>query len=154
MIPTVTPTATGGLPAIHFRECVLADDGTPLDGDIPENWELVDSRPAELLEIGHGLLLITSADDLAFVQETLLPGWEEGNDIVIRAIYAPEVQEKELRMGDILTVVVEGAVSICYEVLITQGDIPHLLEKQGEMCLALRLDFSPVAGMADVSGNE
>jgi hypothetical protein len=143
--------AVTALPALHFRERVLDDNGEPLDGELPENWELADSRLPDLLRIGQGQLLITSADDLAFVRETLLPGWERGDDVVIRATYT---QAAQIRMGDFLVALIDGALAVTYEVLVTGEDIPHLLNEPGEMCLALRADLSLLwASLAGQSGN-
>jgi hypothetical protein len=131
-------TPNTAMPAILFRERVLDDEGKPL-ADIPENWDLADSREPELLELGRGQLLITVADDSEFVNNTMVPG-SEGQP-VIRAVFTPAPTCQEFRMGDILTVMLPLG-SISYQVLVTHGELPEQLPVPGEMCLVLRAELS------------
>jgi hypothetical protein len=147
-------TSPHSLPAILFRERVMGDDGKPL-ADIPENWELADTREPELIELGRGQLLILSANDAEFAHETMLHTGND-DDIFIRAIFTPESSCPVYRMGDIVTVVQpDVGAAISYEVrlthedfpaevLLSQDDFPPKLVQPGEMCLFFRPDLSLV----------
>lgn len=137
-----THNLTNAMPAILFRERVCDDAGKPLT-DIPENWDLSDSREPELLELGRGQLLILETDVLAFLDDVMLHHAAEG-DQTIRAIFTPEPQCPEFRMGDILIAVAPDLGSISYEVLLTHGELPDRLPNPGEMCLVLRAELSLV----------
>lgn len=132
-------TSPHSLPAVLFRERVLDDAGTPL-ADIPENWELADTREPELLELGRGQLLILSANDAEFARETMLHTGND-DDIVIRATFTPDPSCPVYRMGDILTVTLPEVLAVSYEVLLTHEDMPERLVQPGEMCLSLRPDL-------------
>lgn len=138
-----TDLSTEKLRAMLFRERVVDDQGSPVDGEVPENWGLVDGLPSELLPLGQCSLQITVADDFPFVKGLLLDGWETGDDVVIRAVLEPPPGELP-RMGDIVAVMVGDVFAFCYEILVTHGDVPEHLTQEGEMCLALRTDLGAV----------
>lgn len=135
--------STKKLQAMLFRERVVDDHGGPVDGELPENWELADGLPSELLPLGQCHLQITVADDFAFVKGLLLDGWDTGDDVVIRAVLEPPAGELP-RMGDIVAVMVGDVFAFCYEVLVTHEDAPEHLTQDGEMCLSLRTDLGAV----------
>lgn len=132
-------TTSHSLPAVLFRERVLDDAGKPL-ADIPENWELADTREPELLEFGRGQLLILATDVMDFLDSVMLHPVEDGEQ-TIRAIFTPGPSCPAYRMGDLLTVAVPDAGAITYEILVTSGELPEQLPQPGEMCLVLRADL-------------
>lgn len=132
-------TTTHSLPAVLFRERVLDASGKPL-ADIPENWELADTREPELLELGRGQLLILATDVMDFMDSVMLHPVEDGEQ-TIRAMFTPDAGCPEFRMGDLLTVAVPDAGAITYEILVTHGELPGQLQQPGEMCALLRPDL-------------
>jgi|GEM_PF-5482373 len=127
------------MPVMLFRERVLDDVGKPL-ADIPDNWELADTREPELLELGRGQLLILATDVMGFLNSVMLHPVEDGKQ-TIRAIFTPGPSCPAYRMGDLLTVAVPDAGAITYQILVTHGELPDQLPLPGEMCALLRLDL-------------
>lgn len=132
-------TTPHSLPSVLFRERVLDDAGKPL-ADIPDNWELADTREPELLELGRGQLLILATDVMGFLDSVMLHPVEDGEQ-TIRAIFTPGPSCPAYRMGDLLTVAVPDAGAITYQILVTHGELPEQLPQPGEMCLVLRADL-------------
>jgi hypothetical protein len=130
------------MPVVLFRERTLDNAGKPL-ADIPENWELADTREPELLELGRGYLLILATDVMDFLDSVMLHPVEDGEQ-TIRAMFTPDPSCPAYRMGDLLTVAVSDAVAIAYQILVTHGEMPDQLPAAGEMCLVLRADLCQV----------